>query len=217
MKASDLIAEGNRLARPCIYLRDKGAGRPVAAWGGSSPVAAPIGAADHIHHWITLDCGLLPKEVGLSGSASVFSARNGTQSGAFVINRTIPFEVGPDSVPLFAESALSLPPIDAVFRFGSPAVHAWLAQNNWEPSWGYNDNFRDRVTADAYEAAFQAQYPLYTGNAHAVVGGWHFTWPDDDWEQRLNDVLLLCTFKDYEPWVEVWLHEGRFEVVERIT
>ncbi|MEZ4222600.1 MAG: hypothetical protein R3B13_16790 [Polyangiaceae bacterium] len=210
MKASELIAEGKRLARPCIYLRDKGAGRPVAAWGGSSPVAAPTDAE---RHWITLDCSLLPEELELSGIASVFAGR----VGAFVVNPSTPFSCDASSTALFAEPGLSLPPIDAVFRFGSPAVQAWLAENKWEPAWGYNDNFSDRATADAYAAEFQAQYPLYTGDAHAVVGGWHFTWPDDDWEQRLSDVLLLCTFADCEPWVEVWSHEGVFEVVERVT
>jgi hypothetical protein len=110
-----------------------------------------------------------------------------------------------------------LPPIDALFRFGSPKIHAWLAQNGWKPTWGYNANFPDRVLGDAYDAAFQNQFPLYTGDAHAMIGGWHFPWPDDDWEELLNDVLVLCTFEDSEPWLEVWLRAGAFEVVQRVT
>jgi hypothetical protein len=215
VKVVDLIAEGKRLAKPCIYLRDKGEGNPVAAWGGASVIAAPY---DTARHWITLDISALPKEFGLTGScASVFSDEEMIHPAAFVVSEKARFHVGSGSIPLFAHSTLSMPPIDAVFRFGSPAVHAWLAENHWEPDWGYNDNFRDNATANAYESAFQNQCPLYTGGAHAVLGGWHLPWPDEEWADRLNDKLVLCTFEDSEPWVEVWANGHSFEVIERIT
>ena len=213
MNASELIAEGKRLAKPCIYLRKDGEGLPVAAWGGPPGVSRPPGS---VRHWLTLDCTLLPKEFGTAnGSASVFSDED--SAGAFVVDPSARFSSPPAGVALFAHSTLSLPPIDAVFRFGSDKVHAWLAQHGWEPTWGHNDNFKDSAPVQGYEIAFQDQYPLYTGGAHAVLGGWHFPWPDDDWDGRLNETLVLSTFEDSEPWIEVWFKDGAFNVMQRIT
>lgn len=215
MKASDLVAEGQRLAKPCIYLRAAGEGEPVAAWEGSPGVLAPHRGA---RHWVTLNCEALPKEFGLGrGAASVFSDEGTGDGGSFVIDADARFKPGSGSIPLFAHAGVSLPPLDAIFRFGSPPIKAWLAKNKWEPTWAYNDNFKDRATAEAYDIAFQKQCPLYTGDAHAVLGGWHFPWPDDDWVTRLNDRLLLWTFEAAEPWIEVWLNDGVFEVMQRIT
>jgi hypothetical protein len=133
------------------------------------------------------------------------------------------FTLGPElplsrlATPLFARPALSLPPIDAVFRFGSPDVQSWLASQDWGPTLGFNDGFPDRGPVHEYEAVYQAQLPLYCGGAHAVVGGWHFPWPEGDWVDLVECNLLVWTFEDSEPWVEAWTDGTRDWVVQRTT
>src|SRR6185436_5587440 len=116
-----------------------------------------------------------------------------------------------------ATPARSLPPIDAVFRFGSAAVHEWLRSIGWDPEWEYNDNFPDRDVVDAYIRTYMDQLPFYSGGTHAVLGGWHFPWPDGDWSELLNSQLLVWTFEGGEPWLECWASEGRLRAIERIT
>jgi hypothetical protein len=53
--------------------------------------------------------------------------------------------------------------------------------------------------------------------AAAVLGGWHFPWPDGDWEERCGESLLAWTIEESEPWVEVWRAASGLRVVQRIT
>jgi hypothetical protein len=64
-----------------------------------------------------------------------------------------------------------------------------------------------------------SEFPLYlSSDLYAVLGGWHFPWPEGDWYDHLEDRFIGMTLRDSEPWVEVWLsRSGRFEVCERIT
>lgn len=122
-----------------------------------------------------------------------------------------------DGTKLYAELSRSLPPLDAIFRFGSAEVHRWLAELGWSPDSGYNDNFKGKEVARSYEKIYQNELPLYSGGAHAVIGGWHLPWPDGDWDELVDKSLVLWTFEDSEPWVEVWQEESGFRVIPRIT
>jgi hypothetical protein len=111
-----------------------------------------------------------------------------------------------------------LPPIEAIFRFGSESVQQWLRDHNWQPGWGYNDNFGDPAPAKEYERLYQSECPLYSSDGvFAMLGGWHFPWPDGDWQDLLDQSLLVWTFKESEPWVEVWNTAQGFRVIQRIT
>ncbi len=70
---------------------------------------------------------------------------------------------------------------------------------------------------DKYLPVWQSNCPLYTNEAAAVLGGWHFPWPDGDWEELQNKPLLVWTIDDSEPWVEVWKEPNGFRVIQRIT
>jgi len=91
--------------------------------------------------------------------------------------------------PLYAYAERSIPPPDAVG-----------AEND-----------------DAYVRFWQSNCPVYAREPFAVLGGWHFPWPDDDWELLRDRNLLVWTLKESEPWVEVWDNSGDFEVFQRIT
>jgi hypothetical protein len=111
----------------------------------------------------------------------------------------------------------SLPPLDAVFMFGSPAVHAWLAELGWKPDWGWNNNFRAADVANAYNRAEAACMPLGGDEAYAMLGGCNSPWPEGDWLELIETPLVLMTFAESEPWIEVFNMGDRFKVIPRIT
>src|SRR5262249_11452067 len=228
--------EGQNLGRPCSFLRDTGPkGDLAAAWGGPGIVLPPKKGT--YRHWISVDCrfykeflhhygakigppagildGYTEDDRGrVAGFVSVY--RDDAGGGVAAQDRRARLSVE-DATPLYAHGGRSIPPIDAVFRLGSPAVQAWLKANKWKPEWGYSDNLKDKKPAQYYVRSYQELCPLYSGSAHAVLGGWHFPWPDGDWAELVERPLLLWTFEDSEPWVEVWGDGKRFEVKQRIT
>lgn len=216
MTEAELIAEGERLAKPGVLLRDEGAPEALAAvWGGPGPLPKPSG---EYRHWLTFNCRFLP--AGLEpavGCVGVYTTERDSCDGLAIHDSTREVTRNVAGRPLYAQSACPLPPIDALFRFGGPSVQRWLRECQWEPEEPYNENFRDRAIVDKYERRYQSEYPLYTEVAVAVLGGWHFPWPDGDWADLLADSLLAWTIEDSEPWVEVWRTGNSFRVLERIT
>ena len=49
--------------------------------------------------------------------------------------------------PLCRSDAMSLPPVDGVFRFGSAAIGAYLDAHGWQRDWGFNGMFHPPATA----------------------------------------------------------------------
>ena len=72
--------------------------------------------------------------------------------------------------PLCRSDAISLPPIEAVFRFGSAAIDTYLGAHGWQRDWGFNSNFKGTAAHD-YEREWMAQCPLYTGWSPSRAGG----------------------------------------------
>jgi hypothetical protein len=213
MTGEQLLEEGRKLSRPCVYLRDMGEGDVAAVWGGPGAVAAPDSS---YKHWLSLDCRFLPEPANLAGCLSVYTDEE--EGGIAAVDTAVILLPTKDGIPLFGHNDLSMPPIDAIFRFGSAAVQDWLRDNAWEPEWGYNDNFSGRDAVAGYESAVQKMSPLYTGTAFAQLGGWNMPWPEGDWEELLDQTLLVWTFQDAEPWVEVWQDaEHELRVIQRIT
>lgn len=216
MTGSELIAEAERLARPCVLLKGSGSeDRFAGLWGDQGVVPAPPGP---YRHWLSFDCKFLPAGLGPSaGCLSVYTDEDDCASGVAVHDSSKQLACTQKVQPLYAHPARSLPPIDAVFRFGPQTVHAWLSEHEWQPDWGFSSNFKDPRPAQEYERLYQSECPLYSGGAFAVLGGWHFPWPDGDWEELLSRPLLAWTFAESEPWVEVWGGADGFHVIQRIT
>jgi hypothetical protein len=209
-----LIAEGLRLARPCLYLRTTGEDF-AALWGGEGIIPCEEGP---FRHWLSISTRYIPGSEGKrSVCMSIYTNEDDCVTGAVAVDdaRTLP-EIS-DGLRLYAHSGSSLPPLEAVFRLGSSEVTRWLEANNWQPDWGYNDNFPDRTPVDVYERKYQSQLPLFDDSAHAVLGGWHMPWPEGDWVELLDKELIAWTFAESEPWVEVWREDGSFRVIQRIT
>jgi hypothetical protein len=223
MTGEQLAEEGFRLSRPCVYLRDKGPkGDLGGVWGGPGILPAPKG---EYQHWLSIDCRWYkegPHHYGhkIGPPAGVMSVYTDEEGGGLVVfDKKAKFAPKKGGKPLYAHPGRSLPPLDGIFQLGSPAVKAWLKENKWKPEWQFNSNFKDKKPAQEYLKRYQDLCPLYGRSleAHAVLGGWHFPWPDEDWADRVDQPLLVWTFEGSEPWVEVWGSGKKFEVVQRIT
>lgn len=83
----------------------------------------------------------------------------------------------------------------------------------------YNSNFKDSELVDDYLREWQSAYPLYNHDrVSAVLGGWHFPFPDGDWHELVNSELCVFTVHQSEPWIECWRDaKGTFRVIQRIT
>ena len=72
---------------------------------------------------------------------------------------------------------------------------------------------------ESYERLWQKECPMYReSDIYAMLGGWHFPMPDDDWHDLVDEQLMVFTLRDSEPWVEAWRTQtGDFTVIQRIT
>lgn len=214
MTGEQLLAEGQRLARPCVYLRRSG-NDLAAIWGGEGIV--PCGDGPY-RHWLTIDTRYIPGARGQQPACmSVYTNEEDCESGVVAVDHASRLLGRSDGLPLYAHADSSLPPLEAAFKLGSATVKDWLAGNGWDPEWGYNDNFADRKPVDFYEREYRRRLPLFTGEAHAVLGGWHIPWPDGDWDDLVRKRLIVWTFEESEPWVEVWEEGQGYVVIQRIT
>jgi hypothetical protein len=214
MTSEQLIAEGRRLERPCIFLKPHGNGPVSAVWHERDK--QEIDSSGH-HCWLTVDARQIPLlEPSASGYLSIFTDEKRCQGGRVEVMPAWPKRGG---TQLYAHVASVLPPLDAVFRQGSESVQIWLRENGWERGWRYNDNFKDQLVAKAYEKVFMTEFPLYfESDTYAILGGWHLPGQDDDWEELIDEHLVVLTVRDSEPWVEAWhTSVGKFRVIQRIT
>jgi hypothetical protein len=215
MTGAALITEGQWLARPCVHLRPDGEQTALAAiWRG--PGQVPVPAAD-FEHWLTIDCRFLPTGVGpTTGVASVYT-EFGDRYGVMAHDPATSLTLMPGGRPLYAHPTTSLPPLEAVFRYGSAAVAEWLTRIGWDPDWGYDGNFPDAEAADVYTEAQRVNLPIDGETVFAVLGGWHVPWPDGDWLELVEHPLVVLTLAESEPWVEAFNMGQGFRVIQRIS
>jgi len=214
MTPEQLIEEGRRLQRPCVFLRPEGSGPAAAFWYEYD--ADEVDSTGY-HCWLTVDARHIPDlPSSVTGYISVFTDEGEGGRDRVEIRSSWPERAG---TPLYAHPASVLPPIDAVFAHGSEVVGEWLHAYGWERTEPYDDGFGDAATVRKYERVFMQEFPLYfESDIYAVLGGWHVSWPDGDWHELLDEQLMVFTFRDSEPWVEAWLtRAGDFRVIQRIT
>jgi len=214
MTFEQLIEEGRKLQRPCVFLRPQGAGSVAAVWYERDE--DEIRSTRH-HCWLTVDARQIPGlPETVTGYISVLSNEEDCQSGRVEITPSWPKRAG---TKLYAHPASVLPPVDAVFARGSDVVESWIRSHGWERHERYNNNFKDKAVVDAYDDVHRQECPLYfDSDIYAMLGGWHSPGQDDDWHDLIDEQLMVLTFRDSEPWVEAWrTRAGNFKVVHRIT
>ncbi|WCM23966.1 hypothetical protein NDK50_24295 [Paraburkholderia bryophila] len=226
MTVDELLAEGERLCRPCFWLNVEGEGNVVGYWQGERadrPNAVPpeATALRSIKHILTIDSGLL-KRVGLSmrsstvGFTEVESAHGDTHYRVFESDAPIS-DLRCDGLPLHAAEGRSFPPFEAVCLYGGESVADWLKSLGLERhEYGWAESAPEAV---GYFDAYAARSPIYRHDADLVVGGWHQCWPEDNFYMPLEMRLAVLTLRDSEPWYELWQAIGRggWSVKARIT
>lgn len=214
MTAEQLIEEGRKLQRPCVFLKPRGAGPVAAIWHERDD--DEIDATGH-HCWLTVDARHIPGvDPTVKGYVSIFTDEVKCQGGRVEVTPTWPKRPG---TQLFAHSASVLPPIDAVFARGSKAVGEWISSLGWGRDDRYNSNFKGSAIVEKYYRIWQQEFPIYfESDIHAVLGGWHFPMADDDWHELIDEQLMVFTLRNSEPWVEAWrMRTGQFRVIQRST
>jgi hypothetical protein len=112
---------------------------------------------------------------------------------------------GGDGIELIGTEDVALPPEGALEVYGSEEMREVLHDPN------------QAGLLDAYEYRCPLHYANKEG-IYAMLGGWHEAWPDNEAYDDEPGRLVLWTFKDSEPWLEVWQRPtGQLEVVPRIT
>jgi hypothetical protein len=212
MTFEQLLAEGRKLQRPCVFLRPQDSGPVAAIW--HEPNDDEVRSTG-CRCWLTVDARAVP---GLpdpvTGYLSVFTDEE--VGGRVETNRSWPKLAGTE---LYAHPVSVLPPIAAVFARGSEAVGDWIRSHGWEREERYNDNFKGRDLVEQYERVWTQEYPMCVqSDIYAVLGGWHCPLPDDDWHELIDEQLIVLTIRDAEPWIEAWrTRTGQFKVIPRMT
>ena len=232
MTLEQLIAEGERLACPSLLLTDEPNDDGIVAyWGGSGPVDALPGHARGAKHWLTIGCSWLADlNLRVQGSLSVFermspgdrgsggndSSNGSGRSGIAVYDpgSTID-QLALDGQPLYGVPTLSFPPLPAVCLYGGMDVEDWLRSIGLT-RYDYHHAFFSELGRN-YEKEWLGRSPWLAGQYYGIMGGWHVLWPDDDFYMPPEMNLLVWTFRDSEPWVEVWERLPNFRVCFRTT
>jgi hypothetical protein len=226
MTLDELVEEGRRLARPCVYLKDTGPGPVVGIWYERDRDAGRDGLESTGELlWLVIDSTCVPGFPALPEERrylAVYSNERDCVSGRVEERPAMEDTVCKRRpIPLYAHDANPLPPLDAVFARGSERVGEWLQAHGWERDWGYNGNFGQpgRTITREYERLWTTETPSWAHrDVYAILGGWHDTGPDDDWNDLIDENLVLWTHLDIEPSVQVWrTAEGGYKVILRIT
>jgi len=185
-------AEADRLARLGVILRDAGNTAPRAYWHGfdSGSLCLSLGSDGH---WLNVHLN--------------------DEDGGYVEHSDGP---AISDSPLSGGSYRSLPPVNAVFLLGSDVVAEFLRKHDWPRNEPFNDNFPAPAPCE-YERIWQDNCPMYQSDIAAVIGGWHFIWPDGDWQELVDQELVAWTLRDSEPRVEVFRSGNQYTVKQRIT
>ena len=131
--------EARRLSRPAQLLSRDGSG-VVAGW-----------------YYETLVRGV--RFAILRGDEALLVRPNGEGGGSVATDTSAPA----GGIALHATPWASLPPIEAIFLRGGDEIGQWLEEENWERSWGFNDNFADSALVHDYESWWQSLHPFYKG------------------------------------------------------
>jgi hypothetical protein len=219
MKAETVIAEGERLAKPSLFLTESPSPTGLVAYWRGRRIG--YSGRDDDRHRISFDCDWLSRHgVRVHGSIGVYDVdgRCGWVKPIHLDSQPRPLtelrlEGG---TPLYGCEMPSFPPVEALCLYGGPAVAEWLAAERLDRS-DY-DIAATTIIGEAYQEAYRERCPLYLDDQPAaVLGGWHASWPDDEFYLPREMRLALWTFRESEPWVEVFERSPNMPVRLRTT
>ncbi len=222
-----LLKEAEAISLPCFDLVPAEKGDPISAyWGGRRadlPEKFPpfVKALKSQTHLLSIDQELFQK-IGIQGrgafALSIVTTTEGKErpEAVNVENGPVSKIAFENSIPLTAKPMISLPPFEALLLYGGAAVTQWLSSQGLQ-RWQYED--ADPKVRNSYLDFLNPRHPLTSNDPpFARIGGWHVSWPDDDFYMPREMRLMIWTFHDSEPWYEVFLSPLRnYKIKQRIT
>lgn len=166
--------------------------------------------------WYSLRSDIVA-EFGLSErEEKIIIRRQGTNFEVSLIDKFL--NLNNVTTKLTKKSYISYPSIDDLFHLKSPIVEKWLSENNWNAEWEYNNNFKD-PTAKEYIQWHQLRNPFYNKEVYAVEGGYPFHAFGKLEDMKDDDVLILKTLKESEPFINIVrnLNTGTLRVIAEIS
>src|SRR5207245_2700911 len=149
----------------------------------------------------------------LEGRLSVFTS-SAAEPAWLAINASdgrLPLDTV-DGVALSGREGLALPHLDTIEAYTGTTIDAMVRNGRIQPE---------------HVAAYDTHWWDSTFNTGWVtLGGWRMPWPEDNPDDdplskafyEGDRRLVLRTFHDAEPWVEVWIDDdGKLETITRIT
>ena len=125
MTSAQLIEEGRKLQRPCSFLRPHGNAPVAAVWYERDE--DEIESTGH-RCWLTVEARHIPGcPQSVTGYITIFTTDPAGEEGRVELTQAWPQRAGTE---LYAQAALVLPPLEAVFARGSEAIDVWLASRN---------------------------------------------------------------------------------------
>jgi len=208
-----LYAEAEKLARSSYLLKATGSKSKLAAvWHASEEVEVD---GEVYFHCLSVDTAWLPKKLNPGmGCLSLYLDEESYCLGIVRLEQGRRLEHFKAARALYAHQARSLPPLEAIMRFGSARVEEWLDCIGSSRTDQYAPNTTE---AQDYIQLWLKEHPLYQDDIFAVIGGWHFPWGYGDWGELLEHELMFWTLEDAEPWFEVWQAQNEFQVLYRVT
>lgn len=202
----DLVAEGQRLAKPAILLRPKGT-EVIAIAGGNGVGEPPRKAMEHI---LTVACSALPDNPnGLTGVIGVYRVdEDAMVKAVYFPDAQLSRATG--GTKLHGARHDCLPPFGVLVQKGSAAVKKWFQSQKVAgrdaESWAESRTQGDFPELDRYLAAFRASHPFFTVKSKTnnfMLGGWTLEYPSgSEWFAIMNKPLLISKLGG-EPWLEV--------------
>ncbi|MBP9892239.1 MAG: hypothetical protein KBG84_10075 [Planctomycetes bacterium] len=220
MAQIDLIAVAQRIARRAFVLYENPNAGPCAGFWCGRDISLH---GELAVHFLTINApGVLSSIAPAIPSLSLYT--NGIDAKLHMPPATELAALSQSAPKVYALPHLSMPPpwgLEFVLGNKRPNERAPASSRILDTPVTHPD------IVDAlqrYEQFFFEHDPLYhhahseLGDAIAMVGGWHHAWPDEDWETRLEDQLVITTLARAEPWIEVFrTRAGDWEVCTRIT
>jgi hypothetical protein len=217
MNEYEFWGDGLAISRPAIHLKTAQVDNAplVGVWGGMGWNQQD---GDR-RHWLTVDLSHHPN-YSLVGYLSIYERKVWKPTWfriEYIGITTRSFDEIQGKL-LYGYQADILPPVHALYRFGSASVRQWLTDMDWYSSHGTYGNHDAKPIIDFYERKLAENMPFFLSGIHASLGGWSLPWTDDDWDDLQEHQYILCTYENAEPWVEVWKRpDGTFYEIERIT
>jgi hypothetical protein len=221
MTDDELFEQAKEIAKPCVYLTTSPEdGCLAGVWGGEGILPTE---QKHHHHWLSISCSILPEEFSdlkLSGFASVYSNEEECEGGLCLLGPDVNQIDNNGGKLLYAKQGISIPSFTVLLEYGTPKVKQWLKDISYDTSKPYYPHRELNEQSQSYTIRMQEDDPFMKpdGPEYAVLGGWSIEVYEYDWQEFFGFRQFLFTYKDSEPWIQVWVDKScKFHICQRIT